>query len=220
MLISHKHKFVIINIPKTGTNSYSKTLHLMNVIVDIQGTSYTEDRYYQHNTALDIKLKLKDDGYNLENYYSIVRTRNPWDRISSLYYWHKNNHDIFMNNDKRQTLDITQLKVFENSYALFEDNHNKKDWVLAALIENSLPQSTYFTDNNNNIIVNSIQYFEHIKQDFNNFCKRFSLPQHDLVHYNKSTNHDYSKLFYGHNDLIHRIAEKDKFVIDLQGYAF
>ena len=219
MLISHKHKFIIINIPKTGTNSYSKTLHLINVIVDIQGTASPNDRYYQHNTALDIKIKLKEDGYNLKDYYSIVRTRNPWDRISSLYHWHKNNHDIFMDSNKKQNLDKTELSVFENSYSLFENNYNKKDWIIAAIIENSLPQSAYFTDGNN-IIVNSVQYFEHIKKDFDSFCNRFSFQQHDLVHYNKSTDHNYKELFNGYNDLINMIAEKDKFVIDLQGYAF
>jgi hypothetical protein len=218
MLISHKHKFIIINIPKTGTNSYSKTLHLINVIVDIQGTSSPNDRYYQHNTALDIKLQLQKDQYNFDNYYSIVRTRNPWDRISSLYHWHKLNHDVFV--DNKQNLNEIELKVFQNSYELFKNNYYKTDWILAAIIDNEIPQSTYFTDSDSNIIVNSVQYFENIQYDFNNFCRRFSFEHHELVHYNKSADHDYRKLFYGYNDLINHIAEKDKIVIDLQGYAY
>ena len=100
MLISHKHKWIFIHIPKNGGSSATRAL---NSYADVEGASHYElmegltpknDRidlsFFQHDTASMIKEKLKEQGYDYDSYYKFGIARNPWSRIVSKWtYWHK-----------------------------------------------------------------------------------------------------------------------------------
>jgi hypothetical protein len=100
MLISHKHKWIFIHIPKNGGSSATNAL---NSYADVEGADHKElmegctpknDRidlsFFQHDTASMIKEKLKEQGYDYDSYYKFGIARNPWSRIVSKWtYWHK-----------------------------------------------------------------------------------------------------------------------------------
>ena len=56
MLISHKHKFITVDIPKTGTRSLRKTITSIEGVVDVLGNPYnSDDTLKQHASILDIE---------------------------------------------------------------------------------------------------------------------------------------------------------------------
>lgn len=73
MIISHKHKFICIDPPKTGTN-YRQNL-LWNY-----GDHISE---LQHANLIEVKNFFQ--GYNLEDYFVFAFVRNPWRRYFSWF---------------------------------------------------------------------------------------------------------------------------------------
>ena len=74
MIISHKHKFIFIAIPKTGTSSVeSKLKSLSEVNVDV---------FNKH----DYLCQITD--FNIDKYFSFTFVRNPWDRHLSTYFYY------------------------------------------------------------------------------------------------------------------------------------
>ena len=86
MLISHKHKFITIDIPKTGTRSMRMSLEPLGVI-DIAGGPYaTQDNpFEQHGSALSAKKQFIEKNWNWKEYYKWIIVRNPWNRYFSFF---------------------------------------------------------------------------------------------------------------------------------------
>ena len=89
MLISHSHKFITIDIPKTATRSLRETLVPQNVI-DIVGEPRKNVDFYQHGTAQQCLKSLRKSNKNFSDYFSFVIVRNPWDRYYSFLNTLKN----------------------------------------------------------------------------------------------------------------------------------
>ena len=83
MLISHSHKFVTIDIPKTGTCTMRETLNPLGII-DVIGGGITDTRFYQHGTALQCKQQFDKMGWNWNSYTKFSFVRNPWKKYVSL----------------------------------------------------------------------------------------------------------------------------------------
>ena len=75
MIISHKHKFICIDPPKTGTN-YRQNL-LWNYGDHISSL--------QHANFIEVKNFFQD--YDLEDYFVFTFVRNPWHRYLSWFNW-------------------------------------------------------------------------------------------------------------------------------------
>tara|TARA_R110000803_G_scaffold137411_4_gene204363 strand:- start:78 stop:650 length:573 start_codon:yes stop_codon:yes gene_type:complete len=90
MLISHKHKFITIDIPKTGTRTLRESLRPLGVI-DVVGQP-TQKNFYQHGSINDCERGFKERGWDLENYFKFSIVRNPWERYVSFFVWMKKNH--------------------------------------------------------------------------------------------------------------------------------
>jgi hypothetical protein len=76
VLISNKHKFVYIDIPKTGSISIEQFFQK-----NYAGTRLHPDEKYQKH-RLDIPEQY-------QNYEKIISVRNPYDRFVSYFFYHR-----------------------------------------------------------------------------------------------------------------------------------
>lgn len=80
MRISHKHKFIWISKPKTGSTSFRK---LLTPYSDIWKSR--EKPFHDHITLRELKVIFADKGWDFDSYHKVVACRNPWNLILSLY---------------------------------------------------------------------------------------------------------------------------------------
>ena len=96
MLISHKHKFITIDIPKTATRSLRETFVPQNII-DIVGEPNLNADFYQHGTAQQCRNSLQKLNKNFSDYFSFVIVRNPWSRYYSFFKYFKEYAEKYKN---------------------------------------------------------------------------------------------------------------------------
>jgi hypothetical protein len=218
MLISHKYKFITIDIPKTGTRSYRETLPS-----DIQGKAFIDEqtpthlRFYQHETANNIKTKFESNNWEWYSYFKYVTIRNPWARYASYYMWAK----TFYENMLKEDLDKVPIPKknafldFESSFELLEFNQKK---ILKQFIINEMSQDSYFMIDNT-VAVDYIAQTERIDKDFEHLCKMVGiyLPI-KLKHENKNPSYDYRDLY--DQELIELVSEKEKHIIKNYEYKY
>jgi len=107
MLVSHTHKFIYLKTKKTGGTSveaYLERFCLPKDVTDLgahdreqiisdrgivgarnNGRSISNDIYYNHMPAKELKALVGDDVWN--TYTKICVMRNPWDRMVSKFWW-------------------------------------------------------------------------------------------------------------------------------------
>ena len=216
MLISHKHKFITIDIPKTATRSLRETLLPQNVI-DIVGDPNLNADFYQHGTAMQCSESLQELNKNFADYFSFVIVRNPWDRYYSFFKYFKEYAEKYKNKNESiewNTLEITQGKLCEELFA------NKTDEiVLRNIIINNECQSDYYADEKNEIMVSHIAKFENLNKEFELLCNQVNVNYSPLFHGNKSIiKSSYYNIYT--KETINLVAEKEKNVIQLKGYTY
>ena len=216
MLISHKHKFITIDIPKTATRSLRETLLPQNII-DVVGEPNLNADFYQHGTAQQCSNSFQKLNKNFSEYFSFTIVRNPWNRYYSFFKYFKEYAEKYKNKDESVTWnapEINQGKMCEELFA------NKTDEiVLRNIIINNECQSDYYTNENGEIMVSHIAKFENINQEFESLCNKVNVKYSPLFHGNKSA----SKTRYtdAYTQLtIDLVAEKEKNVIQLKGYEY
>lgn len=82
MIISHKHKFISLDPPKTGTNYRQNLLYNYGDYVQgLQHANLAEVQNYFHQ-------------YDLSDYFTFTFVRNPWKRYFSWFHFrHRDIHD-------------------------------------------------------------------------------------------------------------------------------
>lgn len=98
MIISHKYKYVFLCLPRTGTTAVRKEL-----CENYEG----EEILYKH-APYNVFLNQAND--EEKKYKVLVTLRNPMDRIVSLYYKYKSNHDGI---NKKQIKDFGTKNYFQ-----------------------------------------------------------------------------------------------------------
>ena len=216
MLISHKHKFITIDIPKTATRSLRETLVPQNVI-DIVGEPRKNVDFYQHGTAQQCLKSLRKSNKNFADYFSFVIVRNPWDRYYSFFKYFKEYAEKYKNKNESiswNAPEINQGKMCEKLFA------NKTDEiVLRNIIINNECQSDYYADEKNEIMVSHIAKFENLNTEFEFLCNQVNVNYSPLFHGNKSViKSSYYNIYT--KETINLVAEKEKNVIELKGYEY
>ena len=84
MIISHKHKFVTIDVPKTGTSSINSVLRRVVGKNDFTPTM-SRKMGVRHSTYEQCIKKIP----SCKKYFVFAFVRNPWDRLVSFWFYKK-----------------------------------------------------------------------------------------------------------------------------------
>ena len=215
MLISHKHKFITIDIPKTGTRSLRETIEKVCPI-DLYGIETEKHLFYQHNTALECKQALKTIDLNFSEYFSFTIVRNPWERYLSFFKYYREKAEEYL-----KTTDFkewTDPEILQGKFASNLFNKNEQH-ILKTLIINQPEQSHYFLNDNQDIVVSHVARFENLQNEFDYFCETVGVDKIKLLHSNKSETKISCSDIYN-QELIDLVEEKERYLINFKKYEF
>ena len=183
MRISHKHKFVFIAVPKTGSSTIRKTLDPLS---DIKSTGDKDSPYYWHTSAASLKKHFIEQGWDWNKYYKFGFVRNPWDMVVSSYFYLKYKHESRFN-----------YKDFNFEDFVFGGPHHTAGSLLNFRhMPANANQIDFFIDyNSEQNLVNYIGYFEDMQKDFNEICAEIGITQEALPQINKTKHKHYSEYY-------------------------
>jgi len=184
--IFHHYKAIFIHIPKVAGTSMERALELSRM-----------DNVGGHSTALAIRIQYPKE---FNEYYKFSFVRNPYDRISSAYFYLKN---IKAGGDHQNQL--VHLSKDINDYI---ENYLSKETII-----HLWPQYKFITGPFGNILIDSIFRFENLEEDWEKVCGKLKVNL-NLPHFRPTK----KKLFeYTPNsiNIINKLYKKD---FELFGY--
>ncbi len=198
-MLSTKHKFIFIHIPKTGGNSIHNALRPFSedkVVCrsDIQDgierfeTMHESYTLSKHSTFSDYARELSNVA--LAEFKIFTCIRNPWERMISYY---------------------------------FSPHRRAESWSresFLSMLDNEVKSSAHYLLNDEGLPSNRINYirFESLQSEFHRLCTDLRLPEVPLPHFNKSRHFNYRD--YYDDDLINRVQQESALEIDTFGYRF
>jgi hypothetical protein len=209
MIISHKYKFILIDIPKTASTCLNKYLipHLgpldhfsfpraNSLGIESVGTPLPKNmRHAKYE-------ELMPEFSSCSNYLVACCFRNPWDRVISYLAW------------------LYRSKCFgiKHNMILNQMIPRNLSYMLNAQASPLAPQVSWITYNDsmpNNIF---ILKFENLQEDFNSLCAAVGIPSQNLEYINTSEHQHYSKYYCKKTKEI--CAKKYAKDIEYFGYTF
>lgn len=196
MRISHKHKFIYISIPKTGSESIRAAIDDFS---DVSSVSDGNSCYFHHITH-DKIMQCFDYA---SRYYTFTFVRNPWSRLVSQW--------TYMCNYSKQT----------KCYDWFRSRCC--DMINQCKSFSSFVESEYTTapcynwlNINNKISVDYVGKLENIQHDYKQICSSLGIDCKPLEHVNK-TNHDHYTTYYNDHT---RAVVSEKYAIDIKCFDY
>lgn len=209
MLVSYKHNFLFIHIPKAAGSSITNSLRpfaerpellLENRLLRWIGVRqnllgpYRRRMFVGHASAQQLRSHLAPGGF--EELFKFAFVRNPWDRLVSQYSFVRQSRTHKWNRRVMQ-MDFPQFADF---------------WT-----DNRRSQLHLLTDSQGELLVDYVGYFESIREDFDEICRRIGLTV-ELPHKNRSAHKDY-RSFYD-DRLAEMVAQRRADEIARFGYTF
>ena len=189
-MISHKHKFLFIAVPKTASGTARK---IFEDLYDVHSTGgdVESKNYYHHRTANDMKQHFGEMNWNYDKYFKFTFVRNPWSRTVSLWAY--------------KTGKECSFKYFLNKNVV---NSRKIDYT------------NYYCDENGNNLVDFIGKLENFQEDINTVCDKIGIPHRPLPkkHSHKTKHKHYTE--YYDEETREIVAEKYAKDIEYFGYEF
>ena len=220
-MISHKHKFLSIRIPKTASTSVTTVL---KPYFDIQGTDDRETAYYFHAKAELVKDHFDSENWNFNSYFKFAFVRNPFERQVSLWeyakkvvidYLENTDADKILNDANfKDKMQIIKYENFQNWVIKSKEHFNQRP-----LPDGWTPQCRYICkDWDKALLVDFIGKTENIQQDFNTICDKIGIQKQKLPHKNASNHRHYTEYY---NEETRQIVE-NHYAKDLEyfGYEF
>ncbi len=202
-VVSKKHRFVFVHIPKTGGTSIADPDYAdkKGALIELLGPGdYVQQG---HKRAVGLRDEI---GSEWDSYFKFSFVRNPWDRLVSLY------HYFIQDTEKR----VTSLGCEISACKDFSEFCNKMDSM--ELDPHFDQQISYLIDFDGNYLMDYVGKFEGMQQHFDYICTHLKITPVKLPHYRKSR-HQHYKEYYDERayDIVSRKYEAD---IRLFGYSF
>jgi len=231
MVISHKHKFLFVSVPKTATKSITDYL---NNFADIKGDSNDKQSPYNyHATAMQLLTEFKKQNWNWEEYIKFTVVRNPWDKLVSNYFFKKSEmkkwkpliEENMENPEKHKWLHTWDIpKLYNDWIPYFKENTSFQKSVLnlnkkeVYKYDEVYGYSHWIGSSNKVTILNHFIKMENIQSDFNTICDRIGISRQELPHKNASKHKHYTEYYDEETKQI--VAEKYAKDIEYFGYKF
>ena len=215
-MISHKHKFIFIFPPKTGSTSILRNLLPYAETRDVlQQPQWNTFDFYEivsdfrqgiwnkfTKRSSEPRKHSNLDSYpekHIENYQIFCVVRNPFERILSMWKWETSVKGIVKGVDYRQ-LNFDQFLYNHTMYWYFK------------------PQYEFiYTDSIDMNCINLIR-FENLQEDFDTVCDKIGIPRQKLPHKNKSKHKHYTE--YYDDETREIVAKRYAKDIEYFGYKF
>ena len=201
-MISHKHKFIFIHIPKCGGTSIEKFFN-----------SKISD-YRKHDTL----GMILNQNVETENYFKFSIVRNPFDVTVSMYnylwnseykwpvLWRKKNKEFARLNFKQWVTHRYFKTPTIHSVSVAKDGGSNPSFL------------SFFSTKSKRFDMDFIGRFENLQEDFNIICNKIGIPQQQLPHEN-ATNHKHYTEYYD-DETKSIVSEKYAKDIEYFGYEF
>ncbi len=188
MLVSHRHKFAFIHVPKTAGASIHSALWIHSDMVDDYWANrclarmgirvnhhapWPLKKFRTHTPAAILQRELPADAF--ESLFKFAFVRNPWDLLVSSYHYmlaHPSHH--------RRGL-TRRLRSFE-AYVDYEIRRGK------------MSQASMLTNRDGKLLVDFVGRFESLRSDFAYACRRIGLEA-ALPRANTTHHHDYRNYY-------------------------
>jgi len=237
MRISHKHKFLFIEVTKTGSTSIRGALSQFS---DIPATTEKDSPhplnilnhtspFRIHAPAWELKNQFKESEWNWSEYFKFAFVRNPWDRLVSMHNYKLRRTQTwndfmseFQGHMINMNMDIQELQSRAFSQPVEEKNNDHcmkidvPDFRKFAS-DPDTPQTKWLVSGDD-LIVDFIGRFENLQQDFNTVCDRIGIPHQELPHANKTNHRHYTEYYDDETKQI--VAERYAKDIEYFGYKF
>ena len=201
IMISHKHKFIFVHIPKCGGTTIEK------FFLDKDGV----DCDWSRNAPLGSLSEESKKKYRLEpgqhapfnsfqkefkeKYFSFTFARNPWSKMVSEWAY------FYEQKDPITFKEFTQRMINPDH----NNKHPYSGWHFKS--QHIFSKGCKF-----------IGRFESLQKDFNHACDKIKIPRQELPHENKSKHKHYTD--YYDNETREIVAEKYAEDIEYFGYKF
>ncbi|HCK83992.1 MAG TPA: sulfotransferase [Hyphomonadaceae bacterium] len=207
MIISHRHRFVFVAIPKTGTHAIRGALRRQLGAGDLEQVGLFVKKTFPfeplarlkhgHISLIQVRPFLGEP--NFSSYFKFAFVRNPFDRFIS--------YCAFMtradNGFARDPQAVMRRFLFES---------RPLDHLLF------VPQHTFITDERGALLADAVGRVENMQVAYDGYCERLGLQSDPLARVNSSQRGDY-RLYYDNpmRDAVEEIYRGD---LEMFGYDF
>ena len=180
MIISHRHRFIFIAVPRTATHAIRAALqpHLANddweqkLLHGEKRIPIPEIAALKHGHVSCRQIKPCLDGEVWNSYFKFAFVRNPYDRFISACFFLNRRNPGFRGKEIRT---MKQLLA-------------REDFRRRILIQ---PQAVLLTDDDNHMGLDYIGRFETLQESFDDICERIGIPAAALSNLNTSHHREY-----------------------------
>lgn len=221
-MVSHKHKFIYIHIPKAAGTSIENALY--RLASQSSGSDWARrEKVYRNKELFDL-IKTH------EKYFTFTFVRNPYSKLVSLYHFYNYYRSIKFKNFLMRVFRFLELNP-EKIYKKIPFNQTKLKFNQPSFVDylpqipkypfndtgnagyHFLPQTYFISDD-----VDYIGRFENIKEDFKFVCNKIKINTKELPHINKTNHKHYSE--YYNEETRQIVSELYKEDIKRFGYQF
>lgn len=207
MIISHRHRFIFVAVPKTGTHSVRQALREQMGPEDVEQVGLFVDKRFPwpelaairhgHLSLRQIAPFVGEDV--LRDYFKFAFVRNPFDRFVSYCSFMTRGTDAF-DRDPAGVMHHILFVLRPTQHILFQ------------------PQHTLLVDEHGALMTDYVGRVEQMQASYDAICERLGIASRTLERVNSSRRGDYRQ--YYDRKLIDGVSELYARDLELFGYQF